>query len=364
MPAGFSPGTGVGARGGTGGNAELGRGDERGWQGGSGGVIGFGARLALWFYRGACCRFAPGVAVLAGRFALARVRRCVSVAALRSRAFGGAFLLPRCPRARLASRSCHGVTLARGWHCGSGGAVTFGVRLSSLFYCGDLPSVHACLFPLRGKRDGLRCLAFLFRRVEIAIRAFSRCRCGYLAWQKRGAGLRGDALSVAALALDLRSALRFCWGVCLRFTPAVCRMATNRTACGGLRSYSAGSRSPFARSRCVGAVICLGGFTSGLDVSLWRSRRGCRDAGNGGRGWRRGLYASLRGRIGFAALSAGSTLGLRAPNLRQRVFDSLDSLHAAAGLCWCVFATQVRITARCAGQTIGIACEGRDACAQ
>ena len=29
--------------------------------------------------------------------------------------------------------------------------------------------------------------------------------------------------------------------------------------------------------------------------------------------------------------TAGSTLGLRVPNLRQRVFDSLDSLHAAAG---------------------------------
>ena len=59
---------------------------------------------------------------------------------------------------------------------------------------------------------------------------------------------------------------------------------------------------------------------------------------NGERGWRRGLCASLRKHIGFAVLSAGSTLGLRAPNLRQRVFDSLDSLHAAAGLRWCVFA--------------------------
>ena len=215
------------------GNAELGRGDERGWRGGSGGVIGFGARPAMqlcWgrldLARGGCCGAVAGLALVylypcgfvavvcawrcgsVGAVALARVRRCVSVAALPSRAFGGAFLLPRCPRARLASRSCHGVTLARGWHCGSGGAITFGVRLSSLFYCGDLPS----------------------------------------------------------------------------FTPAVCRMATNRTACGILRSYSAGSRSPFARSRGVGAVICLGGFTSGLVVSLWRSRRGCRDAGNGERG--------------------------------------------------------------------------------
>ena len=59
----------------------------------------------------------------------------------------------------------------------------------------------------------------------------------------------------------------------------------------------------------------------------------------------RGACASLRSRIGFQMLSAGSTLGLRAPNLRQRVFDSLDSLHAAAGLCWCVFAALVRLCA-------------------
>ena len=44
---------------------------------------------------------------------------------------------------------------------------------------------------------------------------------------------------------------------CLRFTPAVC-LATNRTACDALRFYSAGSRSPFVRSRDVGAVIGLG----------------------------------------------------------------------------------------------------------
>ncbi len=109
----------------------------------------------------------------------------------------------------------------------------------------------------------------------------------------------------------------------------------------------------------------------------------------GERSRRRGLCAFLRNHIGFEMLSAGRTLGLRAPdcakesstlwtlftlrrgcvgacsrrlcvfaqpywpchafrgesvggcappNLRQRVFDSLDSLHAAAGLCWCVFA--------------------------
>ena len=52
---------------------------------------------------------------------------------------------------------------------------------------------------------------------------------------------------------------------------------------------------------------------------------------NGERGWRRGFCALLRRRIGLDMLSAGSTLGLRAPNLRQRVFDSLDSLHVIRG---------------------------------
>ena len=44
---------------------------------------------------------------------------------------------------------------------------------------------------------------------------------------------------------------------------------------------------------------------------------GYRDAGTelrGGRGWRRGLCASLRNRIGLVSLSAGRTLGLRAPD--------------------------------------------------
>ncbi len=43
-----------------------------------------------------------------------------------------------------------------------------------------LSSVHACCLTHSAKQDGLRYLAFLFRRVEIAIRAFSRRWCGYL----------------------------------------------------------------------------------------------------------------------------------------------------------------------------------------
>ena len=102
---------------------------------------------------------------------------------------------------------------------------------------------------------------------------------------------------------------------CPRLTPAVC-LATNRTACGILRSCSAGSRSPFVRSRDVGAVICLCGFTSGLAVSLWRSRRGTKrrgGRGDGERSRRRIVSALLREHIGFAMFSAGSPLGAARP---------------------------------------------------
>ena len=112
--------------------------------------------------------------------------------------------------------------------------LALGTRPGLAFLLGRFASVHACCLPHSDKQDGLRCVAFLFRRVEIA----------------------------------------------------------------------------FVRSRGVGAVICLCGFTSGLCVYLWRSRRG---RGNGvtevG-----GACESLRNRIGLASLFAGSTLGLRAPD--------------------------------------------------
>ena len=89
---------------------------------------------------------------------------------------------------------------------------------------------------------------------------------------------------------------------CLQFTPAVC-LATNRTACDSLRSYSAGSRSPFARSRGVGAVSSLGWFTSGLCVSLGRSRRGYRSTENGERGTGNGAGGAAFVRLCAAALA-------------------------------------------------------------
>ena len=224
----------------------------------------------------------------------------------------------------------------------------------------------------------------------------SRCGGAVLSTQRlpsvyaRRCGSGGDI----AFGVSLPSRL-YC-GACLWFTPAVCRIAPNRTACGSLRSYSAGSRSPFARSRDVGAVICLGWFTSGLAVYLWRSRRvtGGRGTGNGvggaafvcfcaatsalkcfPRGVRwgcapqtapkslrlsglssrcggavlvriRGLCASLRNRIGFEAFSAGSTLGAARPQTCAKE----SKVEAALRPLWTLFrgwsSGKVRFTRR------------------
>ena len=136
-------------------------------------------------------------------------------------------------------------------------------------------------------------------------------------------------VSIAAFCRSSCPAMRFYCGVWPLFTSDIAflsRCFASAHACclphsakqDGLRYLAflfRGSRSPFVRSRGVGVVIFLGRFTSGLCAYLWRSRRGCRGHGRcGGRGWRRGLCTSLRGHIGFAVLSAGSTLGLRAPD--------------------------------------------------
>ena len=128
---------------------------------------------------------------------------------------------------------------------------------------------------------------------------------------------------------------------CVRSRLLFAACAPNRTACVMLRFYSAGSRSPFARSRDVGAVICLCGFTSGLAVCLRRSRRdyrGCGERGNGGTGLTARPLCSFAQPHWLCNAFRGEYAGAARPRLRQRVFDSLDSLHAAAGLCWCVFA--------------------------
>ena len=117
-----------------------------------------------------CPRFASGLAILLPRFdfglsprwryvaalPLVRVRPCDSVAAFWLRVMSA-----------LALR--HGFALDS--------------RPTYRFCRNVLSSVHACCLTPCAKQDGLRYLAFLFRRVEIAIRAFSRRWCGYLPWR-------------------------------------------------------------------------------------------------------------------------------------------------------------------------------------
>ena len=117
----------------------------------------------------------------------------------------------------------------------------------------------------------------------------------------------------AAFCVRFTPAIRFYWDV-LRSVHACCLPHSAKQD--GLRYvpflFRRGSRSPFVRSRGVGAVIYLGGFTSGLFVYLWRSRQRT----EGTRRTESAVWQSafLRKHIGFVAFSAGSTLGLRAPD--------------------------------------------------
>ena len=139
---------------------------------------------------------------------------------------------------------------------------------------------------------------------------------------------------------------------CLRFTP-VMRFSRNvlrsvHACCltlsakqDGLRYlaflFRRGSRSPFVRSR---GALRLSAFVGSLRV--WLFLYGDLDGVTTGVGYtkRNAVFVqrSFCYRFMIRNDTAGSPLGLRAPNLRQRVFDSLDSLHAAAGLGWCGFA--------------------------
>ena len=128
---------------------------------------------------------------------------------------------------------------------------------------------------------------------------------------------------------------------CLQFTPVFFPLSGKKR-----RLAMSCVSIPPGRDRhsCVLAMSvwlsAFGRFTSGLCVSLWRSRRGYRGTGYGA------------GDVGFVHLCVitlalqcfprGVRWGYAPPNLRQRVFDSLDSLHAAAGLCRRKFAALVR----------------------
>ena len=146
----------------------------------------------------------------------------------------------------------------------------------------------------------------------------------------RGGCPAGRCGSVAAFCVRLVTGRRFYWSVLRSITPAVCRLSAKQD---GLRYVSflfrRGSRSPFVRSRIGGVVIGICGFTLELCVFWRRSRRGTRGTENGVGG--AALVRFCVGALALICFPRGSTLGLRAPNLRQRVFDSLDSLHWVRG---------------------------------
>ena len=164
--------------------------------------------------------------------------------------------------------------------------------------------------------------------------------------------VRGLAVLAGRFALGLRMALRFCWNVWPSVHACLFSFVRKKeTACGVLRFYFAGSRSPFARSRYVCMVICLWQVHFGFVRFFVAISTGYRDAGNERRGyegtglaaWTLRVFAQAHWRC--CAFRGEYVGGYAPPNLRQRVFDSLDSLHAAAGLPWCGFAALVRLCA-------------------
>ena len=238
-----------------------------------------------------CPRFTPGVAVLARRFSLGicptlrfcrgglpsvRARRCDSVAAVCPRCASGVAVLAR--RSALGLRPAlrfwrGGLASVHARRCISIAAVCPRRMPGVAVLARRLPSVHACCLPHGAKQDGLRYLAFLFRR----------------------------------------------------------------------------SRSPLVRSR---SVLRLSAFAGSLRVCtfLYGDLDGVpRTLGTENGERRTGLAA--RPLCAFARARwlccafRGEYAGAARPRLRQRVFDSLDSLHAAAGLCWYVFTAFVRLCA-------------------
>ena len=140
--------------------------------------------------------------------------------------------------------------------------------------------------------------------------------------RRRGLGDNEDLTGLRSFCANTFLSKCLAFGSRLLF--AAC--APNRTACDMFRSYSRVGRD--RHSHVLGSSIWLSNFVSSLrDCAFLSGDPDGERRGRGERSRQRGVSALLRDRIGFAVFSAGSPLGLRAPNLRQRVFDSLDSLH-------------------------------------
>ena len=155
--------------------------------------------------------------------------------------------------------------------------------------------------------------------------------------------------SVGMSGVRFTPSVRFCWDVWRSVHACLFSFVRKReTACGILRSYSAGSRSPLERSRIARTVIGLCRFTSGLYVSLGRSRRGYRGRGELETGLRRneaGGAAFVRlcaGALALQVFPRGVRWGLRAPKPAPKShwlsgLSSFDSRRECAsrgeGLC-------------------------------
>ena len=107
--------------------------------------------------------------------------------------------------------------------------------------------------------------------------------------------VRGIAVLLRRFAVGLRMALRFCWNVWRSVHACLFSFVRKKeTACDVLRFYSAGSRSPFARSRYVCMVICLWQVHFGFVRFFMAISTGYRDAGNGDTGYGDGGAAFVR----------------------------------------------------------------------
>ena len=149
---------------------------------------------------------------------------------------------------------------------------------------------HACCLTLSAKQDGLRYLAFLFRRGSESplVRSHDFARLSDSVGSLRVcAFLIGDSDGVPE---EVQEAIG---------KPPGERTSLEQKSypCAVTRDADAVRRNRVASPSCSSGIVTA------------HSRR------------HRGEYA-----------------GAPRPRLRQRVFDSLDSLHAAAGLRWCVYA--------------------------
>ena len=205
---------------------------------------------------------------------------------------------------------------------------------------GNIGSVFSSLWKMASTR------AVPIRRVLRFVRSMFRALCG-------------DACV-------WRAEMRFCWGARWSCGSIGVFCVRSRRSCGSIEVFCVRSRRSAVLSKCFAFnhACCLPHsakqdglrnvaflFRRGSGSPVTRSRMSCGyrawlvysgivcflaaiPTGDGERSRRRGFCALLRNHIGFEMLSAGRTLGQKVeaalrprPRLRQRVFDSLDSLH-------------------------------------